>query len=151
MPCLDLVFRPSGIRDLSPSRRVLIVDDHVDSADLAAVLLRQRGYEALVAYGPLPALSMAAHFEPQIALLDIDLPTMDGYELASLLRTHPSFARCRFIALTAYAYEADHRRSEAAGFYCHLTKPFGAQALFDAVEGDEEASTCAPPAGWSVG
>src|SRR5450755_1686211 len=145
------MLRLSGIYTRSTSRRVLIVDDHVDSADLAALLLEQNGHEARVAYGPLPALSIAAHFQPQVVLLDIDLPTMDGYELATLLRSHPFLAHCRFIALTAYAYEMDRRKSEAAGFYCHLTKPFGAQALFDAVEGDEEASTCAPPAGWSVG
>jgi CheY-like chemotaxis protein len=145
------MLRLSGIYTRSTSRRVLIVDDHVDSADLAALLLEQNGHEARVAYGPLPALSIAAHFQPQVVLLDIDLPTMDGYELATLLRSHPFLAHCRFIALTAYAYEMDRRKSEAAGFYCHLTKPFGAQALFDAVTGDDGASSCAPPAGWSVG
>lgn len=144
-------LRPSSIRDLSPARRVLIVDDHVDSADLAAELLRDCGHEARVAYGALPAIEIALSFQPQVTLLDVDLPTMSGYELANLLRAYPSLARCRFIAVTAYAYEVDRRRSQAAGFYCHLVKPFGAQALLDAVTGDDNAASCAPAAGWSRG
>jgi CheY-like chemotaxis protein len=144
------ILRQSGIREPTASRRVLIVDDHVDSADLAAVLLTQSGHEVRVEYGPLPALSMAARFEPQIVLLDIELPTIDGYQLATLLRSLPALARCRFVALTACAFERDRRKSEAAGFYCHLTKPFGVQALFDAVNGDDAHSSCAPPAGWSA-
>jgi CheY-like chemotaxis protein len=143
------IERSSSIRDLSPFRRVLIVDDHFDSADTAAELLQEEGHETRVAYSPASAISIVASFHPQVALLDIGLPTMSGYELAELLRAHPSLAGCRFVALTGEAYEADRRESEAAGFYCHLAKPFGAQALFDAVAGSD--ASCAPVTGWSVG
>jgi CheY-like chemotaxis protein len=141
----------SAIRERSASRRVLIVDDHVDSADMAAELLSQCGHETRVAYNPLLAISIATSFRPQIALLDIQLPNMDGYELANLLRADPALAECRFIALTANAFEVDYRRTQAAGFCYHLVKPFGAQALFDAVASEDSASGCAPAAGWSVG
>jgi CheY-like chemotaxis protein len=142
--------RQPSVRDVSPTRRVLIVDDNVDSADITAELLRECGHETRVAYSPMPALSIATSFHPQVVLLDIGLPNMSGYELAALLRTDASLAGCRLVALTGNAYEVDRRRSEAAGFYRHLTKPFGAQALFDAVTGEDAASSCAPPAGWSV-
>lgn len=144
-------MRQSSVRDGSPTRRVLIVDDHVDSADVTAELLREYGHETRVAYSPMLALSIASSFHPQVVLLDIGLPNMNGYELAALLRTDPALAGCRLVALTGNAYEVDRRRSEAAGFYRHLAKPFGGQALFDAVSGADAASSCAPQAGWSVG
>jgi CheY-like chemotaxis protein len=133
------------------SRRILIVDDNVDSADLAAELLQERGHVTCVAYGSGAAIAAARNFQPQIALLDICLPTMSGYELARHLRAGALLGGCRFIAVTGSADEADRRESEAAGFYCHLVKPFGAQALFDAVDGQECAGSCAPPQGWSLG
>jgi CheY-like chemotaxis protein len=142
------IFRPSGIRERLTSQRVLIVDDHVDSADIAAELLGQCGYQTRVAYGPLIALSIATDFRPQVALLDIELPKMSGYELADRLRAQRSLSGCRFIALTAHGSELDQRRSQAAGFCYHLAKPFGSQALFDAVAG---ASSHAPPGGSSAG
>jgi CheY-like chemotaxis protein len=134
------IGRDSSIRDLSPFRRVLIVDDHFDSADMAAELLQELGHETRVAYSPLAALSIVASFHPQVALLDIDLPNMSGYELAALLRADPALAGCRFVALTGAAYASNRRHSEAAGFAGHLTKPFGAQALFDAVSGESAIS-----------
>lgn len=141
--------RNSEIRDLSPVRRILIVDDQFDLADMAAELLQELGHETRVAYSPLSALSIVASFHPQIALLDIGLPNMSGYELAALMRAHPALAGCRFVALTGAAFDSDRRQSEAAGFSYHLAKPFGAQALFDAVADD--SASCAPAAGWSVG
>jgi CheY-like chemotaxis protein len=133
------------------SRRILIVDDNVDSADLAAELLQERGHVTCVAYGSRAAIAAAANFQPQIALLDIHLPTMSGYELATHLRAGALLGGCRFIAVTGSADEADRRESEAAGFYCHLVKPFGAEALFEAVDGHESDANCAPPQGWSLG
>ena len=134
-----------------PSRRILIVDDQVDSADLTAELLQERGHVTCVAYGSRAAIAAAAKFQPQIALLDIHLPSMNGYELARHLRAGAFLGRCRFIAVTGSADEADRRESEAAGFYRHLVKPFGAEALFEVVDGDDSAASCAPPQGWSVG
>ncbi len=116
------------------ARRILVVDDHVDSAGLAAELLRLRGHETRVAYDPETARQIAVEFEPEIVLLDIGLPGMSGYQLADLLRADPKVKHCRFIALTAHAYLRDEQASEAAGFEAHLTKPIGLQLLFDAVE-----------------
>jgi CheY-like chemotaxis protein len=132
-------------------RRILIVDDHVDTADLAAELLRDRGHVTCVAYGSRAAIAAAANFRPQIALLDVHLPTMSGYELARHLRTSAPSSGCRFIAVTGAADEADRRESEAAGFYRQLVKPLGAEALFEAVDCDDSAANCAPPQGWSGG
>lgn len=142
-------LRDSGILVFARSRRILIVDDHVDSADLAAMLLSDRGHVTCVAYDPRAAIAASANFHPQVALLDIHLPTMTGYELAIHLRSG-LLAPCRFIAVTGSASEADRRESEAAGFYCHLVKPFGSEELFEAVTGDDRASNCAPAQGWSV-
>ena len=116
-----------------------------------AIVLRELGHDTCVAYSPVLALSIAASFQPQVALLDIDLPNMTGYELADRLRGFPALAQCRFIAVTGFAYERDRRKSEAAGFYRHLVKPFGVDALIDAVAASDPAASCAPPAGWSVG
>jgi len=129
----------------------LIVDDHVDSADLAAELLQERGHVTCVSYGSRAAIVAAVNFQPQIALLDIDLPTMNGYELVTHLRATALLSACRFIAVTGNADEMDRRESEAAGFYRHLVKPFGEAALFEVVDCDDSGPNCAPPQGWSVG
>ena len=138
------------MRDLTQSLRILIVDDHADCADLAAELVGERGYVTRVAYGPQPAIAIAASFHPHLVLLDIHLPMMNGYELATHLRANPLLADCRFIAVTGNADETDRRDSEAAGFSGHLAKPFGAEALFEAVDGHHDAASCAPPEGCSV-
>jgi CheY-like chemotaxis protein len=102
-------------------RRILIVDDNADAAELLGMLLRADGHTVLLAHDPLEALRVAQAFQPQVALLDIGLPVMDGYELAARLRdTTPA---CRLIALTGYGQDADRRRSEASGFDGHLVKP----------------------------
>ena len=111
--------------------RVLVVDDHVDSADIVATALESRGYEARVAYAPLSALAIAAEFRPQVALLDINLPTMDGYELGAALRVE--LPECPFPALTADVTGLNCVRSQWAGFHAHLTKPVGLDELYSAV------------------
>ena len=114
---------------------------------MAAELLQERGHVTCVAYGSRAALAAAVNFQPQIALLDIHLPTMNGYELARHLRASAFLGGCRFIAVTGGAEEADFRESEAAGFDRHLVKPFGAEALFEAVDGNGSAAHCAAPQG----
>lgn len=113
------------------SRSVLVVDDHVDSADVIATALELHGYDPRVAYDPLGALAMAKEFRPKIAILDIDLPTMDGYELGAALRE--DFPECRFIALTGDASGLNRLRSQWAGFHGYLTKPVGLEELLLAV------------------
>ncbi|MDB5752611.1 MAG: hybrid sensor histidine kinase/response regulator [Ramlibacter sp.] len=114
--------------------RVLLVDDNQDAADTAAALLEISGHEVRVAYEPMAALAMLDHFQPQVAVLDIGLPTISGYELAARVRAHGNGAACHLVALTGYGTAADVERARAAGFHQHLVKPAAPEALLDAIE-----------------
>jgi CheY-like chemotaxis protein len=107
----------------SAAGKLLVVDDNRDAADLAAVFLESAGYEARVAYHPDEALAMLDGYEPDLALLDIGLPGMSGYELARRWREHPSGRGCKLIALTGYAQTEDIERARQSGFDAHLSKP----------------------------
>lgn len=102
-------------------RRVLIVDDNTDAADLLAEALRMAGHVVTVAYDPRVALTLLAAVAPDVAVLDIGLPGMDGYELAAHVRS--AAPACRLVALTGYGQANDIARSQAAGFAVHLVKP----------------------------
>jgi signal transduction histidine kinase len=103
--------------------RVLVVDDNQDAADSLGELLGALGYHAVVAYDPVQALALAADGMPQVAILDIGLPGMDGFELAGHLRQLPGGAALKLVALSGYGQENDKSRSRAAGFAAHLVKP----------------------------
>ena len=103
-------------------RRVLIVEDHPDGREFLATLLRLWGYEVEVAGTGPDGLSKALGWRPHVALLDIGLPGMDGYELARRLREALD-GRVRLVAVTAYARPEDRDRALRAGFDVHLTKP----------------------------
>jgi PAS domain S-box-containing protein len=103
--------------------RVLIVDDNDDGAFLLAEMLRTFGYVTRVVHDGPAALRLADEFDPDIALLDIGLPVMDGYELAERFRNHPRFGRIRLVAVTGYGQEQDRLKSATAGFAAHLVKP----------------------------
>ncbi|TYQ12394.1 UNVERIFIED_ORG: signal transduction histidine kinase [Zoogloea ramigera] len=107
----------------SGSVRVLVVDDNQDAADSLAELLGALGYEASVAYDPAQAIAAASVSMPQVAILDIGLPGMDGFELAGRLRAMPHGAQVTLIALSGYGRADDKARSSAAGFNAHLVKP----------------------------
>jgi signal transduction histidine kinase/CheY-like chemotaxis protein len=107
----------------SPARRILVVDDNVDAADSLATLLRLYGYQVWTAYGGASALEAAEQHQPQVILLDIGLPGLDGYEVATRLRRHSTLARVTLVALTGYGQEEDRRRTHDAGFDHHLVKP----------------------------
>lgn len=119
--------RGSGTRKLSEIRRVLIVDDNCDSAELLALLLGREGHETRVAHDAPAAITVAAGFRPNIAFLDIGLPGMDGYELMQALRARPEHARCKFVAVTGHAELRPD--SGAAGFDAHLVKPVDLDAV----------------------
>jgi signal transduction histidine kinase/ActR/RegA family two-component response regulator len=104
-------------------RRVLVVDDNDDSAAMLAEALRLRGHDVRVAHDGPAALGVSAVFRPDVAFLDIGLPVMDGYELATRLRQQPGLEAVRLLALTGYGQESDSERSRAAGFHEHLVKP----------------------------
>jgi signal transduction histidine kinase len=108
--------------------RVLLVDDNKDAAALLADALRLVGHAVVVAHDGPEALLASSTFEPDVALLDIGLPVMDGYELAERLRADPS-SPARFIALSGYGEPRDRVRSKAAGFDVHLVKPVNFEQL----------------------
>ena len=103
--------------------RILLVDDNVDAAEMLSSSLQLLGYDTRVAHDGPEALRVVSSFSPDVALLDIGLPVMDGYELAVRLREQPGLDRLRLVALTGYGQESDRRRSELAGFDAHLVKP----------------------------
>ncbi|WUR11788.1 MEDS domain-containing protein [[Empedobacter] haloabium] len=105
------------------SRRVLIVDDNADARELMATLLSLHGYEVDTAADGESALLQAATLTPDVVMLDIGLPGIDGYETARRLRAMPAMAHKRLIALTGYGQPGDLAASRAAGFDEHILKP----------------------------
>ncbi|WP_306414642.1 ATP-binding protein, partial [Corallococcus carmarthensis] len=113
----------------SVSARVLIVDDNRDAADVLSESLEFLGCTTRVAYDGPSGLEAAKTFQPEIALLDIGLPVMDGYELARLLRQQEEPRPLKLVAVTGYGQESDRQRSKAAGFDAHLVKPLHFETL----------------------
>src|ERR1051325_8356960 len=116
--------------------RVLVVDDNEDSVDSLAMLLEMMGHEVRTANDGDRALDLAREFRPEVGILDIGLPKMNGYELASRLREQPWGKDVVLVALTGWGQEEHRRRSAESGFNHHLTKPVEldmlAQILADA-------------------
>ena len=115
-----------------PRLRVLVVDDNRDAAELLAELVAERGHVVRTAHDGPDALRVAAELRPQIALLDIGLPVMDGYELAGRLRE--LLGPVRLIAVTGYGQASDRERARAAGFDVHLAKPVAVEKLYKALD-----------------
>lgn len=115
-----------GQHKLMPTHRavhVLVVDDYPDNVETMAKLLRLDGHEVTVAYDGAAALQAAQAQRPDAVLLDISMPGMDGYQVARKLRAMFRDKPLLLIAITAYGFEEDRRRSEEAGFDLHLVKP----------------------------
>ncbi len=126
-------FPPPEIEAPSASRRVLIVDDNHDSAQMMALLLGLWGHETRMAHDGLEAVAVAESFAPHLVLLDIGLPRLNGYEVAQRIRLQGG--RPVLVALTGWGEEEDRRRSAAAGFDQHLVKPIAHDALQKLVAG----------------
>jgi PAS domain S-box-containing protein len=107
----------------SAAHRVLVVDDNVDAAATLDMLLRSLGHRTRVAHDGIAALRMAEEFNPDVVLLDIGMPGLDGYEVARRLRAMKKGAAFRIIAVTGWGQEADRAKSKEAGFDVHLVKP----------------------------
>jgi signal transduction histidine kinase/CheY-like chemotaxis protein len=118
----DFAARPNA-------HTVLVVDDNVDAAQMVVESLHMLGHEAVATYDGPSALGVAPGMRPDIALLDIGLPVMDGYELARRLRDMPELEGVKLIAVTGYGQESDRQRSLAAGFDEHLVKPLRLEKL----------------------
>lgn len=122
---------PTAAHDAAPQlqRRVLVVDDNVDSAEMIALLLSMDGYEVEYVHDGLAALRAAERFQPDVVILDIGLPELDGHEVARRLRQDPRLGDKRLIALSGYGQAADREKSRTAGFDEHLVKPIALDAL----------------------
>jgi DNA-binding response OmpR family regulator len=109
------------------ARRILIVDDNADAAELVGEIMSMQGHVVFLAHGGREALCAAATFLPDVVFLDIGMPGMDGYEVASALRRNSLFDEARIVALTAWGDVASRARAVSCGFDSHLVKP----AMFD--------------------
>ncbi len=114
--------------------RILLVDDNQDAATTLAELLRSTGYEVRTAPDAQEALAALEGFAPDVAILDIGLPGMDGYELAQLLRVDPRTSSLKLVALTGYGREVDRNRALNSAFHEHLVKPVGFEQLLSTVQ-----------------
>ena len=125
---------PPAPQQSAGSLRVLVVDDNVDAADTLAELLESWGHVVRSAHDGLQGLEEAQRFEPDVVLLDIGLPRMDGLEVARRLRSRPGEPRTVLVALTGYGQAEDRARSLEAGFDHHLTKPVDLDTLVRVLE-----------------
>jgi CheY-like chemotaxis protein len=123
LPAPDAVATSSRVRLARTARRVLIVDDNEDAAHMLSDAVAALGHTTEVAHDGPSALEIVEAFQPDVALLDIGLPVMDGYELGRKLRSLTSLPRMRIVAVTGYGQASDQDRSHAAGFDAHLVKP----------------------------
>ncbi len=135
-----------------PGVRVLVVDDNRDAADLAAIVLSRAGHEVATAYSGAEALALAHEQAPDVIVLDIGLPDLDGYAVAAgIAELYPGRRIC-IIALTGYGLPHDRRRSDAAGFSAHLVKPIDPMQLLAAVRQlvESSPSPCPGPADTAI-
>jgi PAS domain S-box-containing protein len=117
-------------------RRILVVDDNIDAAvSLARLLKRLFGQDVRVSHDGPGALESIAQFFPDVVLLDIGMPGMDGYEVATRIRKDPNFSSLKLIALTGWGQETDRLRSREVGFDLHLVKPVDPDALRRILDG----------------
>ncbi len=115
--------------------KVLVVDDNVDAAETLGLLLAAHGHEVVIEHDSLRALERARSVAPDVCLLDIGLPEMDGRELARRLRAQPETANAVLVAVTGYGQQQDREDAFAAGFQHHLVKPVDFEALARLLEG----------------
>jgi CheY-like chemotaxis protein len=128
-------FENGGGRLARPAstRRILVVDDNADGAESLAVLLRSIGHEVRTAFDGPEALAAGEEFLPEVVLLDIGLPRMDGYEVARRMRAIPGLERVHLIALTGYGQQKDRQRGDEAGFDHYLVKPARLEVLLELI------------------
>jgi CheY-like chemotaxis protein len=112
---------------------VLVVDDNIDAAYSIAKILQLFGHDVRCEHDGAAALGAAREYRPDVVVLDIGLPGMDGYEVARRLRSMDELPGPRIVAVTGYGQDEDRRRSREAGFDEHLTKPVDPELLHDYV------------------
>jgi PAS domain S-box-containing protein len=130
----EQVALSTGSENVTPpvpaaSLKILVVDDNIDAAEMLKLLLEAMGHEVLVEYGALRALEQAKRYTPQVCLIDIGLPEIDGNEVARRLRKQSENATAVLVAITGYGQDSDRVSALAAGFDHHLVKPVDTSAL----------------------
>jgi CheY-like chemotaxis protein len=138
LPALDFQPEPAVVAAHGPTqplirRRILVVDDNVDAAETLSQILKLQDHEVCVAHDGYAALQMAAAMQPEVVFLDLELPEINGIEIARQLRNAKSVRPLVLVATTGYGQEEDRRRTAAAGFDHHLVKPIDARALLTLV------------------
>ena len=111
------------IQPLRPALRVLVVDDNVDTVTTLALLVTESGHDVRTAYDGSEVLEAALDYRPNVVLLDIGLPGLNGFEVAEQIRQQPTLKNIVLVAMTGYGQESDRKRSQEAGFDHHLVKP----------------------------
>jgi CheY-like chemotaxis protein len=125
MPALQVDAPTATVR----RSRILVADDNTDAADSLAMILEMAGHDVRVVHDGRAALSVAQSFRPDIVLLDIGMPQLNGYEVAQALRQEPWGGNITLIALTGWGQESDRLKAMDAGFDRHLTKPVDPDTL----------------------
>jgi signal transduction histidine kinase len=128
-----LVSPPPAASTAAPARRVLVVDDNADAAEALAIMLRLSGHEVETAFDGIEALRVAETFAPEVVLLDLGMPRLNGYDTARTMRTKPWGRDIRLIALTGWGQPKDRSQTLEAGFNAHLVKPVGEEDLLAAL------------------
>jgi PAS domain S-box-containing protein len=144
-PATELPAKTTGdMESPAPSRRILIVDDNRDAASSLAKLLYICGHSTLTAFDGEEALAAAEEFRPDVFLLDIGLPKLNGYDLCTRIRQMPWAAGAIIVALTGWGQESDRQRSKQAGFDLHLVKPVDLDVLERLLGQPEDGTTETP-------
>ncbi len=135
--------RPAQQADRCPRRRVLVADDNEDALAMLALLLESEGHEVCTAANGAQALEFAETFQPEIAFLDIGMPSMSGYDVATRMRTRPWGQKISLVALSGWGGKQDVQKAMASGFDAHIAKPAGIEAL-SALLADPPRATTTP-------
>ena len=124
------------------TQRILVVDDNEDNRQILIDLLSAAGYEVIQAHNGLDGVALAASERPDLVLMDIQLPGIDGHEATRRIKSNPALSKLPVIAVTSYALAGDDRKAAEAGCDGYVTKPFSPRALLAKVRGFLDA----PPA-----
>ncbi|MBP7722922.1 MAG: response regulator [Alphaproteobacteria bacterium] len=126
-------FKGNGAAQVKKPLRILIVDDNQDSAQTLGWMLEMEGHQVFLKFNGPDAIEMARQINPEVVLLDIGLPDMNGYEICRIMQEQLNLAEAVFIAQTGWGQEEHRRRSKEAGFHHHLVKPVAASDLYEIV------------------
>ncbi len=121
---------PSAERESLQPRRILIVDDNKDAAETIGMLLRSEGHDIRIAYDGLDALNVGSTFAPEVVLMDLGMPNLDGHAAAQRIRDEPWGKDTLLVALTGWGQPSDRQRSAESGFDLHIVKPVDGQGLY---------------------